>query len=1006
MRKSARSAPARPEPRNPQGLDKPIICSPYLEPGKHWAYDRFGLPNILEYRRPAGYYWRDPTRKPGQLAMYEDEQFVELTYIQGIREAVKQWRERGYSGATTTTKTLLRHWTREGRERKLFFCQLEAAETLIWLVEVATKKQREELLQYKDAEGKVCDRTLDEPADQESVAKAYKALKRYCCKMATGSGKTVVMAMFAAWSVLNKLQNPSSKKHSDAVLFVCPNLTIKERLQVLRPNHPLNYYGAFDLVPAGTLRELLDQGAFHITNWHAFAEEGAHVEGGKSYAVVDKGPESDSAFCERDAVLGSLRVKRNLLVFNDEAHHAYRPLPIDDSKLKGETAEQRANEKQQREEATVWISGLDRINNTLGILSCIDLSATPFFISGSGHQEGTPLPWIVSDFGLVDAIESGIVKIPRVPVVDATGRPEPKYFRLWDSIMRSLGEADRPSGKRKPKPEAIAREADDALKQVAGLWKETFEEYDKAESVIPPAIIVVCDNTDLSEYLYERISGERVEDDPERPSRKRVVFDRGSIFPEYLQNHAEQAPEQRPSMRIDTKLLNEAEAHIDGATKADISEALRKRVNTVGKPGQPGQNVRCVVSVGMLTEGWDACNVTQILGLRAFTSQLLCEQVVGRGLRRVEYDIDPETGLLKEEYVDVYGVPFEVIPFKKRPINNPPPPPKPTMWVHALEERKALELRYPRVEAIICDVTEGITVNWDEVEPLDIDQSAAPTETISRPRVGYQLGSPSIAGPGKPVKQTREAFYNEVRLQEIEYELASRVTDALSNAKSGKLRLSARHLLFPHVLGIVRRFRETKVNHHGVNPKEIGVLRYVEMITQRLTTAIRPLEQSGEVRLIPKLERYRPIGSTGEVDFHTSRPCRTTLKSHLSHVVLDTATWEASAAFHLEASEEVESYARNDHLGLVIPYEFLGVPQVYIPDFLVKLTDGTNLILEIKGFETEEDREKHTAAHRWVAAVNNWGELGRWGFVVCRGPEEVQGMFVRLATDAGGHADT
>ena len=222
------------------------------------------------------------------------------------------------------------------------------------------------------------------------------------------------------------------------------------------------------------------------------------------------------------------------------------------------------------------------------------------------------------------------------------------------------------------------------------------------------------------------------------------------------------------------------------------------------------------------------------------------------------------------------------------------------------------------------------------------------------------------------------------RLQGIEYDLAGRVTDALANAKSGKLRLSARDLLFPHVLGIVCRSRQTKVNYHGVNPKEIGVLRYVEMITQRLTTAIRPLEQSGEVRLIPKLERYRPIGSTGEVDFHTSRPCRTTLKSHLSHVVLDTATWEASAAFHLEASEEVESYARNDHLGLVIPYEFLGVPQVYIPDFLVRLTDGTNLILEIKGFETEEDREKHTAAHRWVAAVNNWGELGRWRFEVWR----------------------
>jgi type III restriction enzyme len=593
---------------------------------------------------------------------------------------------------------------------------------------------------------------------------------------------------------------------------------------------------------------------------------------------------------------------------------------------------------------------------------------------------------VVSDFGRVDAIESGIVKIPRVPVMDTTGRPDPKYFRLWDHIMRSLGEGEAGTRRLKAKPEAVAREADDALKQLAGLWKRTFEKFDEADAVIPPAMIVVCNNTDLSEVMYERISGERLDDDPDRPGKKKVVFDRGAVFPELLQNHEQQAPEARPSMRIDTKLLNAAEGRADGSTRADVSEALRKRVNTVGKPGQPGEKVRCVVSVGMLTEGWDACNVTQILGLRAFTSQLLCEQVVGRGLRRTDYEIDPKTGLLTEEYVDVYGIPFEVIPFKKAHINRPPPPPKPTTWVHALAERADLELRFPRVEGIICDVTEGITVDWDDVEPMDIDQNVAPTETISRPRVGYQYGAPSIAGPGKIVKQTRQEFYNTVRLQEIEYELASRVTAALADAKRGKLRLSARHLLFPHVLGIVRRFRETRVNHHGANPKEIGVLHYVEVITQRLVTAIRPLDREGDVTLIPRLERYRSIGSTDEVDFHTTRNCRATARSHVSHVVLDTETWEASAAFYLESSNLVESYARNDHLDLVIPYEFLGQPQVYIPDFLIRLTTGVNLLLEVKGYETEEDREKHTAAHRWVAAVNNWGELGRWAFAVCHEP--------------------
>jgi len=985
-----RRAKGEPPPRTPQGLDKPIICRPFAEPDKHWSYDRLdGTPHALEYRRPAGYYWRDPAVSRGQLALLEDEQFIELKYVNELRDQIRAWRKRNYNGATKTSQKLLRHWTRPGRERRLFFCQIEAAETIIWLTEVATENQRRELLRNEDG----TDRTLDAPVDASSLEKAYQALRRYCCKMATGSGKTVVMGMLAAWSVLNKLQNPRSAKHSDAILIVCPNLTIKERLQVLRPNHPDNYYGKFDLLPPGSMRELMEQAQLHITNWHAFLPESEHVEGGKSYRVVEKGPESDGAFCER--VLEGLRGKRDLLVFNDEAHHAYRPLPVDEDKLKGQTAKERAEEKQAREEATVWIGGLDRINAGVGILACMDLSATPFYLGGAGHAEGTALPWIVSDFGLVDAIESGITKVPRVPVLDETGRPEPKYFRLWEHIIQNLGPGEKPSAKRRPKPEAIARDADDALQQLAGLWKDTFDEYEKAESQIPPAMIVVCDNTDLAEVMYQRISGERLEDDPEKPGKKRVVFDRGHVFPELLQNQPDTPAQQRPSMRIDTRLLNEAEAHLDGESKADIAEALRRRVNTVGKPGEPGQHVRCVVSVAMLTEGWDACNVTHILGLRAFGSQLLCEQVVGRGLRRVDYEVDPETGLLEEEYVDVYGIPFEVIPFKKRPITRPPVPPKPITWVHALDERRSLfEIRFPRVEGIVCDVTEGITVDWDDVEPLEIDRSFAPTQTISRPRVGYQIGGAGVQGVGPPVVQTRREFYEQVRLQEIEYELAARVTAALSDAKDGKLRHSARHLLFPHVLGVVRRFRQEKVNYHRANPKEIGVLRYVEMMVQRLVTAIRPLDREGETRLIPRLERYRPIGSTHEVSFNTTRRCQPTFKSHLSHVVLDTETWEESAAFHLEVSPDVLAYARNDHLDFVIPYEFLGQPRTYIPDFLVKLTDGTTVILEIKGYEDEEDREKHTAAQRWIEAVNRWGELGRWGFAVCREPGEVGEMMV------------
>lgn len=303
----------------------------------------------------------------------------------------------------------------------------------------------------------------------------------------------------------------------------------------------------------------------------------------------------------------------------------------------------------------MWIDGLDGIQAVRGVLACIDMSATPFFITGSGYPEGTPFPWLVSDFGLVDAIESGIVKVPRVPVATDSGRPEPEYFRLWEHINGNLPPSERGNSRRKPRPEAVVREADAALQQLAGEWKDTFEQFKREHYPVPPCLIVVADNTDISELLFERIARD------------------GQVFPEYLRNE----DGRDVTMRIDSKLLARAEEGDQTGSREDRAEALRRRVATVGKAGESGAEVRCVVSVGMLTEGWDAQNVTHILGLRAFQSQLLCEQVVGRGLRRMNYDFDEldEEGVpVHVEYVDVYGIPFEVIPVKKVPTNRQPPP--------------------------------------------------------------------------------------------------------------------------------------------------------------------------------------------------------------------------------------------------------------------------------------------------------------------------------------------
>ncbi|MCS7177571.1 MAG: DEAD/DEAH box helicase family protein [Candidatus Kapabacteria bacterium] len=929
-------------------VDNPILNSPFEEPRRYWEY-REGQPVIVEGRRPAGYYLRARTRD-AQEALFAEE-FIALDAVNTIRERLAAWREQGYPGVTPITRRLLAHWNNPERERKLFFCQREAAETLIWLVEAS-------------------------PAEKQGITIPQdNGLTRYACKMATGSGKTVVMGMVIAWQVLNKLANPQDRRFSDAVLLVCPNLTIRERLQVLLPWKPNNYYERFNLVPRGMM-ERLQQGKFQITNWHLFQPK----DDNRSRSVVQRGEESDAAFCRR--VLKELGNKRNLLVINDEAHHAYRPAPLSEEEREKLSPEEIA----EREEATVWVSGLDRINAARGINFCVDFSATPFYIKGSGYQEGMPFPWIVSDFGLVDAIESGIVKIPRVPVDDNTGVLIPKYFNLWQHINQQLPASERQTTRRRAKPESVLREAEGAIATLASEWKKTFDAFQQAGALVPPVMIVVCDNTDLAKLVHEHIA-------------------KGNVLPELANREGKEV-----TLRIDTKLLAEAESAVEGETRQQAAERLRKTVDTVGKTewdgeGEPpGKNIRCVVSVGMLTEGWDAQNVTQILGLRAFTSQLLCEQVVGRGLRQMNYDDFSEP-----EYVDVYGVPFEVIPVKKKPVSRIEVQ-KVSRLVRALPERKHLEITFPRVEGYVFDVRQRIRVNFDQVPHLVIDPTCEPTEVVVKPAAGYRVGRPDRLGPGAEVLHDRNPFHRSKRLQATVYEIAAEVTQRL---KGKREEWSMRHVLFPQVLNIVWQYLEERVVITDPNTplEEIALLKYRQHIVERLTEAIEPDTEAGEPPLLPVIERFRPIGSTAEVLFRAVRPCVGTTKSHISHVVLDAPVWEHSVAYQLERMPEVVAYARNDHLDFTIPYGWEGVRHEYRPDYLVRLRcpDGRTImvILEVKGFENEQDRQKEAAAHRWVRAINHHGEFGTWVFCVCRDPSQLTTILQNIASSlCNGSPDT
>ncbi len=413
-------------------VEEPIINGPYDEPKQHWKYDKQGKAHREPGRRPAEYFWTTQRVMTGQMDLEDigsgDSGSEKLDLVNRLREDVAKWRENDYENATQTTKKLLRHWRSPDRKRRFFFCQIEAVETVIYLTELlaagrtrrgkaaVSREQYDALLNPgeiglgADSEGRICCATF-----RPTAARGLEKLTRYGCKMATGSGKTVVMAMLTAWTLCNRGAVPGDTRFPRAVLAVCPNLTVKERLQVLRPDLGAeSYYEKFDIVPS-QLRPLMLQGRVMITNWHAFAPESAHTEGGKNYAVVDKGEEGPDAFARR--VLKELYGLGEVLVLNDEAHHAYRPAPPEiaaKSKRKKNADVFGEASKEDAEEATVWVEGLDKINQATGVAFCMDLSATPFYLAGSGWIEGSPFPWLVSDFGLVDAIESGITKIPRV----------------------------------------------------------------------------------------------------------------------------------------------------------------------------------------------------------------------------------------------------------------------------------------------------------------------------------------------------------------------------------------------------------------------------------------------------------------------------------------------------------------------------------------------------------------------------------------------------------------
>ena len=930
-------------------IDKLIINKPYEEPAQHWRYDR-GTRTFdkAEGRRPAGYVVAS-----GDSKAFDDPGiFVEIALVNQIRPRVAAWREAGYPGASAITKRLLEHWRdpESFDARRFFFCQLEAIETLIWLIEA----------QAAERVG------IEIPGDGG-------AFLRQCCKMATGSGKTIVMAMTIAWQVLNKVVAPQDARFSKNVLIVAPGLTVKSRLAVLELAEQDNYYEAFDIVPSALL-DKLRQGKVLVRNWHALAWD-SEEKIRKRRSVDKRGAKSDEAYtC---AVLGEMANAKNLLVINDEAHHAWRV----NWEAEGKYLRSR-DLKDSAEEATVWIGGLDRIQRSRGILRCYDFSATPFVPSGKQSSEEALFGWIISDFGLNDAIESGLVKTPRVVVrddaiPDATTYRSRLYHIYNDREVKD--DLNRKAMPEEPLPDLVLN----AYYLLGYDWLETSRAWQSVGRTIPPVMITVCNRTETA-------------------ARVKHAFDNRRI-------HIDELCDPERVLHIDSKVLDQAEANDESAqqmevadengdadeesgpverklTKAQQAELLRRTVDTVGKEGQPGEQIQKVISVGMLSEGWDAKTVTHIMGLRAFSSQLLCEQVVGRGLRRTTYDVNPETGLFEAEYVNIFGVPFTFLPHEGGE-DGPPLPPTPKTAVEPDPAKGEFEIRWPNVVRIDRIFQPILQLDWDKAQTLVLD--AAQTAQVAELAPVLE-GKPDVSEINRI---ELERLAGEFRTQRIIFETARDVFDQMQPAWKGN-----RELLLAQLVRIVEAFIASDriaisppLFYQDQLPRRLIITLNMSRVVQHVSDAVR---QENTERLTPVFDRDHPIRSTGEMrTWNTGKPCERTKRSHINVCVYD-STWEAADAFALDDSDAVSAWVKNDHLGFEILYVYRGVVRKYRPDFLVRLTSGDILILETKGQNTEQDKVKQRYLNEWCQAVNTVGGFGQWRSALASSPAEIRDILV------------
>ena len=584
------------------------------------------------------------------------------------------------------------------------------------------------------------------------------------------------------------------------------------------------------------------------------------------------------------------------------------------------------------------------------------------------------------------------------------------FRNLWENVRDDMPKKGRNKATDLD-PLALPTRLQTAFEALYGHYRKTFDLWTSSGIKVPPCFIVVCQNTAISKLVYDFISGfQRSNAD----GSQTLVNGRFELFRNFGENG--QALPRPRTLLIDSQQLESGDALDDNfrAMAADEierfrresvertglardaesitdHELLREVMNTVGKSGTLGEQIRCVVSVSMLTEGWDANTVTHVLGLRAFGTQLLCEQVIGRALRRQSYDLNDE-GLFNVEYADVLGIPFD---FNAKPVVAKPQPPRETITVKAIRpDRDALEIRFPRIMGYRVDLPE------ERLKAAFTDDSV------------LEL-TPDLVGPSRT---TTAGIIGEAAHLDLEHLKEVRQSTLLYHL--------TQHLLYMkwrdpgeepklHLFGQLKRLTKQWLDEclrckGGTYPALLLYKDLADMACNRIAAGItRAFEGERPIRAVPDV--YNPVGSTSHVRFNTSRTERWQAdhtKCHVNWVILD-SDWEAELCRVVEQHPQVRAYVKNHNLGFEVPYRYGSESRRYLPDFIVLVDDGhgdndlLHLVVEIKGYRREDAKEKKSTMDTyWVPGVNNLGTFGRWAFAELRDVYEIETDFEKKVKDA------